>query len=118
MAQANLIRELADMGPSVMVGCCADHVLREYTNRYDFFITGSLEAREARLRSSGDYEITGRSIPSALEKMDKQRATYYNYYTGQVWGKANHYDMCINAGRIGVDASVALILDYIEKIKK
>ena len=50
--------------------------------------------------------------------MDKQRATYYNYYTGQVWGKANHYDMCINAGRIGVDAAVELILDYIEKMRK
>ena len=77
-----------------------------------------MEDRETRLRTIGDYEISGKSIPSALEKMDKQRATYYNYYTGQVWGKANHYDMCINAGRIGVDAAVELILDYIEKMRK
>ena len=117
LAQANVIRELADMGPCVMVGRCADHVLREYSNRFDFFITGSMDARETRLRGSADYEITGRSIASALEKMDKQRATYYNYYTGQVWGKSNHYDMCINAGRIGVDATVELILDYVDKMK-
>lgn len=117
LAQANVIRELADMGPCVVVGRCADHVLREYGNRFDFFITGSMEDREARLRS-GDYEITGKTIPSALEKMDKQRATYYNYYTGQVWGKANHYDMCINAGRIGVDPAVELILNYIEKVRR
>ena len=77
-----------------------------------------MEDREARLRGSGDYEITGKSIQSALEKMDKQRATYYNYYTGQVWGKSNHYDMCINAGRIGVDPAVELILGYIEKVRR
>ncbi len=118
LAQANVIRELADMGPCVVVGRCGDHVLREYTNRFDFFITGSLEDREKRLRTSGDYEITGKSIRSALEKMDKQRATYYNYYTGQVWGRSNHYDMCINAGRIGVDPAVELILNYIEKVRK
>ena len=68
LAQANVIRELADMGPCVVVGRCADHVLREYTNRYDFFITGSMEDRETRLRTIGDYEISGKSIPSALEK--------------------------------------------------
>lgn len=118
LAQSNVIKELADMGPCVIVGRCADHVLREYPNRYDFFITGTMEDREKRLRTVGDYEITGKSIQASLEKMDKQRATYYNYYTGRIWGKSNHYDLCVNAGRLGVDGSVDLLMSYIERVSK
>ena len=52
------------------------------------------------------------------EKMDKQRSTYYNYYTGKVWGKCDHYDLCINAGRLGVEYSTDIILEYINRLKK
>lgn len=50
--------------------------------------------------------------------MDKQRSTYYNYYTGKVWGKSDHYDLCINAGRLGVDNSIEVILAYVNALKK
>lgn len=113
LAQCKVIREVADAGSCVIVGRCADHVLREYKNRYDFFIHGSLEDRLQRVRTCGDYELTGKTPEAALEKMDKQRATCYNYYTGKVWGKCDHYDLCVNAGRIGVDASVDVIRHYI-----
>lgn len=113
LAQCNVIREVADEGSCVIVGRCADHVLREYENRYDFFIHGSIEDRIRRIQTCGDYEISGKTPESALEKMDKQRATYYNYYTGKIWGKCDHYDLCLNAGRIGVDKSVDLILAYL-----
>lgn len=118
LAQANIIREMADSGPCVIVGRCADHVLRDYENRFDFFIHGSIPARVKRIQTCTDYEITGRTPEAALEKMDKQRSTYYNYYTGKVWGKGNHYDLCINAGRLGVDDSVDVIGTYIDKLKK
>lgn len=113
LAQCNVIREVADEGSCVIVGRCADHVLREYENRYDFFIHGSIEDRVRRIQTCGDYEISGKTPESALEKMDKQRATYYNYYTGKIWGKCDHYDLCLNAGRIGVDKAVDLILAYL-----
>ena len=64
------------------------------------------------------YEIEGKTPQAALEKMDKQRSTYYNYYTGKVWGKCDHYDMCINAGRLGVEHSVDIILEYVNRLKK
>ncbi len=118
LAQANIIREVADSGPAVLVGRCADHVLREYDNRFDFFITGSLDDRLQRIQTHDDYELSGKSPRAALEKMDKQRATYYNYYTGKMWGKSDHYDLCINAGRLGIDGSLEVILAYVNALKK
>ena len=118
LAQANIIREIADSGPAGLVGRCSDHVLREYDNRFDFFITGSLDARLQRIQTHDDYELSGKSPRAALEKMDKQRSTYYNYYTGKVWGKSDHYDLCINAGRLGVDNSIEVILAYVNALKK
>ncbi|MBQ8143505.1 MAG: cytidylate kinase-like family protein [Butyricicoccus sp.] len=114
LTQANLIREFADKGSCVIVGRCADHILREYPNRFDFFISAPVETRLARIMASPDREFEGNKNPQvALEKMDKQRATYYNYYTGKVWGKADHYDLCINAGRVGIDNSVEALLRFI-----
>ena len=118
LAQANIIREIADSGPAVLVGRCADHVLREYENRFDFFITGSVDDRLQRIQTHDDYELSGKSPRPALGKMDKQRSTYYNYYTGKVWGKSDHYDLCINAGRLGVENSIEVILAYVNALKK
>lgn len=119
LTQANLIREFADKGSCVIVGRCADHILREYPNRFDLFISAPIEDRIRRIQSSPDREFEGNKSPqSTLEKMDKQRATYYNYYTGKVWGKADHYDLCINAGRLGIDKSVELILNFVNGLKE
>lgn len=119
LTQANLIREFADKGSCVIVGRCADHILREYPNRFDIFISAPVEDRIRRIQSSPDREFEGNKSPqSTLEKMDKQRATYYNYYTGKVWGKADHYDLCINAGRLGIDKSVELILNFVNGLKE
>jgi len=117
LAQSNLIRELASEKPCVIVGRCADHVLRDFPNRFDFFIHGSLAARIKRIQTCGDYEIEGKTPEAALERMDKQRSTYYNYYTGRSWGKCDHYDLCIDAGRLGVDPTVDLIARYVEHLK-
>lgn len=118
LAQAKVIREAADAAPCVIVGRCADHVLRECPNKFDFFIHGSIENRVHRIQTCGDYEITGKTPQAALEKMDKQRSTYYNYYTGKAWGKCDHYDLCVNAGRLGVEKSVELLLKYVDTLRK
>ena len=118
LAQSKVLREVADAGACVVVGRCADHVLREYQNRCDFFIHGSIEQRIDRIHHCDDYELSGRTPEAALEKMDKQRSTYYNYYTGKVWGKCDHYDLCVNAGRIGVEKSVDVIMHYIQSTEK
>ena len=102
----------------MVVGRCADYVLRDFPNKFDFFIHGSIEDRIKRIQSCGDYEIEARRRRRRWKKMDKQRSTYYNYYTGKVWGKCDHYDMCINAGRLGVEHSVDIILEYVNRLKK
>ena len=116
--QSAVIRRLAQEESCIFIGRCADHVLRDFPNKFDFFIHGSIEDRIKRIQSCGDYEIEGKTPQAALEKMDKQRSTYYNYYTGKVWGKCDHYDMCINAGRLGVEHSVDIILEYVNRLKK
>lgn len=118
LAQAKVIRESAEMGSCVIVGRCADHVLRECSNKFDFFVHGSMEDRVRRIQTCGDYEITGKTPQAALEKMDKQRSTYYNYYTGKVWGKCDHYDLCINSGRLGVNNSVNILTEYVQSLAK
>ncbi len=118
LAQANTVRELAGEGPCVIVGRCADHVLKDCGNKFDFFIHGSIESRVRRIQTCGDYEIEGKTPEAALEKMDKQRSTYYNYYTGRVWGKCDHYDLCVNAGRLGVENSVDVIMEYVSRLRK
>ena len=118
LAQSNIVREMAEDSSCVIVGRCADHVLRDFPNKFDFFIHGSIEDRVKRIQTCGDYEIEGKTPESALEKMDKQRSTYYNYYTGKVWGKCDHYDLCINAGRLGVEYSMDITLEYVNRRKK
>ena len=97
--------------------CTAECVVKREI-MFDFFIHGSIEDRVKRVQTCGDYVIEGKTPEAALEKMDKQRSTYYNYYTGKVWGKCDHYDLCINAGRLGVEYSTDIILEYINRLKK
>lgn len=116
LAQTNVIRDIASHGAAVIVGRCSDYVLSECENKIDFFITGDIDSRLQRISIGGNgYEpLQGRNPRTALEKMDKQRATYYNYYTGRNWGKGENYDLSINASHLGVDATVDLLFHYIE----
>lgn len=121
LAQANVIRDIAKHGSAVIVGRCADSILNsDDYEKYDFFITGTMDDRLARIAAGGNgYEpLHGKNPRASLEKIDKQRATYYNYYTGQIWGKSDHYDLSINATKVGTDHTVALILKYIELSRK
>ena len=118
LAQSNIIREMAKILPvsssaAVQTMCCA------------IFRTNSTFSSTARSRTVSNVsrpaainEIEGKTPESALEKMDKQRSTYYNYYTGKVWGKCDHYDLCIKCGRLGVEYSTDIILDFVNRLKK
>lgn len=111
VTQRNLIRDLAEKGSCVIVGRCADYILRKQPELFNFFIKASMEKRLEHAKNDP-------KIPSAtketLEKLDKQRAAYYNFYTGQVWGNAANYDMCLDSGVLGVGKTVDMILEYIE----
>lgn len=115
LTQCSIIKELAAKGSCVIVGRCADHVLREEKNLFNFFLNGKLEERIQR--AAQEYCIKDRA-EEVVAKFDKQRATYYNYYTGKRWGNAENYDLCVNTCKLGVDNTVSLLKSFIYDIAK
>ena len=111
VTQRNLIRDLAEKGSCVIVGRCSDYILRKQPELFNFFIKASMEKR---LEHAKDDPKIPSATKETLEKLDKQRAAYYNFYTGQVWGNAANYDMCLDSGVLGVGKTVDMILEYIE----
>lgn len=115
LAQFECIRKLAEKGPCVLVGRCADYILREYPNVIRFFINGSMEDKKVRVRSK--YEVEEKKLEDYIKKTDKRRSAYYNYYTDQRWGEAKNYDLCINSSSTGIDGAVLLMKAYIDIIE-
>lgn len=109
--QANVIHELAEKGSCVFVGRCADYVLCDMPDSYHLFVYADLPYRTARVQKL--YQLEADKAESLIQKTDKKRANYYNYYTGQRWNAAEHYDFCLNSAKIGVGGCVEAILAYI-----
>lgn len=109
--QSDAIRKVAEEASCVLVGRCADYILRDYPNSYHFFITASWEDR---LRRTMEYmHLAEKEAEEFLKKADKSRASYYNYYTEKVWGAAESYDLCINSSVHGIDKTEELIEAFI-----
>ena len=112
LAQFDAIKKIADEGPCVMVGRCADYALEDYDNVVNIFIYADLDKRIRRITRM--YDMTDSKAKDVIIKADKKRASYYNYYTNKEWGDAKSYDLCINSAKLGVEGSVKAILDYIK----
>ena len=115
LAQFDAIRKLAEKGPCVIVGRCADYVLRNQDNVINFFISGDMLHKKRRILER--YDIEKNKAEDFIRKTDKRRANYYNYYTDRKWGEAKNYDLCINSSKTGIEGAVQLMQDYI-KIKE
>ena len=107
LAQFDAIRKIADQGPCVIVGRCADYVLRDHENVLNVFIKASMEERVKRITRL--YEMDPMKAEETIRKADKQRATYYNYYATGTWGDVANYHLCVDTGVLGVDGAVELI---------
>jgi len=116
IVQADVIREIAAEGPCVIVGRCADYILREEKNRIALFIHNDFEKRSARIAE--EFGISAEKAGDMVIKTDKKRAGYYNYYTGQKWSSPENYDLSINSGKLGIDGTVELISSYISIFNK
>lgn len=112
IAQFDAIKKVADKGPCVLVGRCADYVLRERKNIINIFITADKEFKTKRL--SERLSVGEAKAEDIMNKTDKKRANYYNFNTESRWGKAMNYDLCINSSKIGIDNTVNLIKNYID----
>ena len=107
LAQFDTIRRLADKGPCVIVGRCADYVLRDHENVLNVFIKASQEDRIKRIVTY--YGADPIKAEEILKKADKQRASYYNYYATGTWGDVSNYDLCVDTGTLGIPGTVELI---------
>ena len=116
--QSKLIRSLAERGPCVVVGRCADYILRNM-NPVDCVIYGSLDERINRKMSMipEGLDFTREEIKKRIIDVDKKRAKYYEFYADRRWGKMEDYDLCISTDNIGVDGAVETIMAYLEHCK-
>lgn len=112
LAQFDTIKKMASEGPCVIVGRCADYALSEFKNSIHLFIYGDEKAKTKRIMEK--YELTEAKARDMIIKKDKQRQSYYNYYSSKKWGRADSYDLCINSSILGVEGTVKLIIQYIE----
>ena len=107
VAQSRVISDLAEKGPCVIVGRCADYILRSREDCLNVFIHADMESRVQRAVSS--YGVPASEAEDELRKKDKARANHYKRYTGQTWGAAKNYHMTLNSGKLGLNACVELI---------
>ncbi len=113
--QSEVIRERATEGGGIFIGRCADYVLRGEENILRLFIYGNLEHRKERVQQRHP-ELKAYQIVDAINKTDKRRSTYYNFYTGNKWGKYDNYDMAINSSTLGIEGTADLICEFARKM--
>jgi len=109
--QSDIIRDLAEHESCIFIGRCADYILRDHPNCINLFFTANLEDRVARMAS--EKGITDEQAAELVEKTDRRRAAYYNYYSGKTWGAAESYDLCINTSHLGHKGTAELLKEYI-----
>lgn len=116
LAQFDTIKKLADKEPCVIVGRCADYALEDYKDCLNVFIHADLDSRIKRI--SKKMNLPANKAREVIQKTDKQRASYYNYYTSKKWGDSKSYDLTLNSSRLDIDGCVDIILAYRERMKR
>ncbi|NLO08677.1 MAG: cytidylate kinase-like family protein [Clostridiales bacterium] len=112
LAQSNVIRKIAMEGPSIIVGRCADYILRDQADVIHVFIWADLAFRKERAVNL--YNMEADKAEETILKIDKRRANYYNYHASEKWGRAENYHLSIRSDYVGIDNSVELLADYIK----
>ncbi|MBQ4452791.1 MAG: cytidylate kinase-like family protein [Clostridia bacterium] len=106
-AQQKVILELAEKGPCVIVGRCADYILKGKADCLNVFIHAGLESRARRIVQ--EYGQTDQTPEQRLKEKDKRRAAYYRFYTDMKWGDARNYHICLDSGVLGIDRCADII---------
>ena len=109
LLQSEVIKERTKEDSYVIIGRCADYVLREEKNVFRVFVYADLDFRQKRV-ASRHPELKSSQIIDVINKTDKRRASYYNFYTGNKWGKFDNYDIAVNSSTLGIEGSAELII--------
>lgn len=112
LAQSDVIRKVAVEGPCVLVGRCADYVLKDMDNVVHVFVWADFNFRKNRAVNL--YHITENKAEEEILKMDKRRANYYNYHANEKWGKVENYHLSIRSDYIGIENAADCIARYLE----
>lgn len=113
LAQFDAIKQIAKEGPCVIVGRCADYALQDFDNCINIFIYGNEKEKVQFVMDKFNIKEASKA-KDMCNKKDKQRQSYYNYYSSKKWGHAESYDLCINSSVLGIDGTVNLIRQYVE----
>lgn len=107
--QSEVIRSIADRGDAIIIGRCADYILRD-RKCLDVFVCAPLEYRIGRLVES--EKISSEEAEDLIRRKDRTRETYYNYYTFGAWGSASNYDLCVDSSILGIEGTADYIIDF------
>ena len=111
LAQFDAIKKIAAEGPCIIVGRCADYALADNPNCISVFIHGNMDAKIKRIMKK--YDLTESKAKEMILKKDKQRQSYYNYYSSKRWGFSDSYDLSVNSSILGIEGTVNLLKQFI-----
>ena len=114
--QSDIIKKAAADGPCVIIGRCADYILREHENCLNVFVHASKEERVRRSIAKKDCEE--RKASDFVTKKDKQRANYYNFYSNKRWDDLQNYDITSDTSRFTVDEAVDILMDAAKRLDR
>lgn len=112
LAQFDTIKKIASEGPCILVGRCADYALEDFDNVLSIFIHADMNARIRRIARI--YDLTDAKAKERIVKTDKQRSSYYNYYSNKKWSDADSYNICLDSSVLGIDGTAEAIERLVE----
>lgn len=111
--QSDVIRSLAEKESCLFVGRCADYILKDHPRLLSIFLIADINDRIKRVMEI--HQLSEKKARNLIEKTDKQRSIYYNFFSDKVWGVAESYHLCINTSVLGIDETVSFIHKFAEK---
>lgn len=114
--QSDLIRRLSSEGSCVIIGRCADYVLKDDPHRISVFIYADMEDRKKRIAAR--HGVSESEAVELINKTDRRRASYYNFYTGSKWGRYDNYHLALNSSKLGIEGTAGIIAAYTKLFKE
>ena len=112
LAQFDTIKKLAKDGPGVFVGRCSDYVLSDMERAFHVFVHADVQTRINNIVKKDG--VSPQKAQELIVRADKDRSSYYNYYSNTVWGDSRHYDLCINTSKVGIEEAADMIISCIK----
>ena len=118
LAQFDTIKKIASEGPCVIVGRCADYALSDLPNVINVFIQADEDTKIKRIRQRFADIASDEKARDMMNRKDKQRQSYYNYYSSKKWGRVDSYDLTVNSSKLGIEGTANFIIQFVEDYEK